>query len=306
MSIAQITTIKPPRLMPGATIGIVSPASPFKKETLEQGVAILQAMGFRIRLAEGLFHAEGYLAGTDAQRAAQLHDMFRDDAVDAVICARGGFGSLRLLSLLDYDLIGSNPKPFIGFSDITALHQALFMKTGLVTFHGPMVCTLHHSDEPSRTGWQHALARDRPMRFQAEAGHLIRPGKAEGVLVGGNLSNLCHLIGTPFACTYRGCILFVEETGEALYRIDRMLTQMKLAGCFQGMTGLVLGSFEACGPQAEIRDLIDRLFADASMPIMAGLPAGHGDRNLTFPLGLPAAMDADAGELIISECATVA
>lgn len=305
MNIDQITAVKPPRLKPGATIGIISPASPFKKEQLAQGIAVVQAMGFGVRLAEGLFETEGYLAGADGRRAAQIHQMFRDDAADAVMCARGGYGALRLLATLDYDLIGANPKPFIGFSDITALHQALFVKTGLVTFHGPMVCTLAHGDIPSRTSLQDALAADRPVRLRTDTALPVRPGRAQGILVGGNLANLCHLIGTPFAACYRGCILFIEEIGEAPYRIDRMLTQMRLAGCLEGIAGVVLGAFKDCGDLSEIAELVGRTFAGASVPILAGMAAGHGDRNLTLPLGLPAMMDADAGELMLLECATV-
>lgn len=302
MDIDQITALKPRPLEPGATIGIVAPASPFKLEAFERGVALIEGMGFKIRLSNGLFDTQGYLAGPDARRAAQLNEMFRDDAVDAVMCARGGYGSLRIVSMLDFDLIRANPKPFIGFSDITTLHQALLLKTGLVTFHGPMVCTLGRGDESSLSSLRDALVQDRPPNIQIEGAHPIRSGKAHGVFTGGNLSNLCHLIGTPFGAGYRGCLLFLEDVGEALYRIDRMLTHMLLAGCFQGLAGLVLGTFRDCGPWEEIAGLFDRLFADLPIPILGGLAAGHGERNLTLPLGLTATLDADAGSMIFAEC----
>lgn len=305
MDIAQIAAVKPPRLSPGATIGIVSPASPFNKDRLDQGIAILQDMGFGVRLAEGVFETEGYLAGSDARRVDQVHRMFDDDTVDAVMCARGGYGSLRLLSQLDYDLIRSNPKPFIGFSDITTLHQAFFGKTGLVTFHGPMICTLQHNDASSLHLLRDALVKDQPIRLRADTPLAVRSGRGQGVLMGGNLSNLCHMIGTPYAANYQGCILFIEEIGEAPYRIDRMLTQMRLAGYFRDLAGLVLGTFTDCGPPEEIPGLVERLFSDIDIPILAGVAVGHGDRNLTLPLGLPAMMDAEAGELVLMECATV-
>ncbi|MDA8142346.1 MAG: LD-carboxypeptidase [Desulfobacteraceae bacterium] len=302
LKIVQTSAIKPPRLKPGATIGIVAPASPFNTEFFEQGVTVLETMGYHVRLADGLFAAQGYLAGPDTQRATQIHAMFQDDSVDAVMCARGGFGCTHLLPLLDFELIRLNPKPFIGFSDITILHQAFFLRTGLVTFHGPLVCTLRNSDEVSRDSWQQALTHDQPLCFQTQASQSIRSGRAEGMLVGGNLSNLCHLVGTPFSVNYRDCILFIEDTGEALYRIDRMLTQMWMAGCLDGVVGVVLGNFENCGSEEGLRDLIGAQFKN--IPIAAGLMAGHGEPNLTLPLGLPALLDANAGRLTLLECAT--
>jgi muramoyltetrapeptide carboxypeptidase len=303
MDIAQITPLKPRRLASGATIGIAAPASPFNKEALGQGVAVLRRAGYQVRLADGLFDAHGYLAGSAAHRAAQLHALFADDTVDALMCARGGFGCIHLLPLLDFDLIRANPKPFVGFSDITVLHQAFFLQTGLVTFHGPMVCTLRPDQETTLNSWQHALVHSSPLHFQVAQGHGICPGQTEGILVGGNLANLCHLTGTPFGANYRGCILFIEDTGEALYRIDRMLTQMQLASCFEGVAGVVLGAFKDCGPEEEIRELFGRLFK--ATPVLGGLTAGHGEPNLTLPLGLPARLDADAGQLTLLESAIV-
>ncbi|MFZ1985394.1 MAG: LD-carboxypeptidase [Desulfatitalea sp.] len=304
MAIAQITPIKPRALKPGATIGIVAPASPFKRDDLEQGLAILQNMGFGVRLAEGLFDTRGYLAGEDFCRAAQLQEMFGNVAVDAIMCARGGFGCMRILPLLDYELIRVNPKLLMGFSDITALHHALFVKAGLVTLHGPVVCTLGKADDSTRSSALQAFSGTSPNRLTAPALRAIQPGKGEGRLVGGNLSTLCHLLGTPFAPSYADCILFVEDRGEALYRIDRMLVQMKLAGCFEGVAGIVLGSFKDCGDEADIGDLVAQLFAGSDVPISAGWPAGHGECNWTLPLGIMARLDADKGELAFMESVT--
>jgi muramoyltetrapeptide carboxypeptidase len=299
--LAQTIALKPKRLEPGATIGVVAPASPFKREELEQGLSVLHAMGFDTCLADGLFEQNGYLAGSDQQRADQLQSMFCDDRIDAVMCARGGYGSMRILALLDYALLRSHPKPFVGFSDITALHHTLFCRTGLVTFHGPMVCTLAASDDQTRDAWLHMLCD--PETPAPNTGlRVVSPGSSRGKLIGGNLATLCHLIGTPFASNYADCILFIEETGETPYRVDRMLVQMKLAGCFDRIAGLVLGSFKECGETAEIDRLVRQIF-DEDIPILAGVNAGHANPNLTLPLGIMAALDAENGELKFLESA---
>lgn len=303
MNLAHTHPLKPKRLKPGATIGVVAPASPFKREALERGVSVLQDMGYHIRLADNLFEKNGYLAGHDRLRSDQLHAMFIDEQVDAVMCARGGFGSLRILARLDYPLIRSHPKPFIGFSDITALHHAILAKTGMVTFHGPMVCTLGRADMQTRSSWQEMLSGSGSPGTIAGEHRILKPGKCRGVLRGGNLATLCHLLGTPFAGNYKNCILFIEETGEAPYRVDRMLVQMKLAGCFEKLAGLVLGSFQDCGVETQIDALVRQLFDDSGIPVMAGVKAGHGNPNLTLPLGIMAALDADQGELQFLETA---
>lgn len=300
----KIDSIKPRRLDPGAVIGVVAPASPFKRRVLMQGLKILQDMGYAVKTPPDLFVGEGYLAGTDEHRARQLQEMFIDDAVDAVMCARGGFGSLRMLPFLDWELLRRHPKPFIGFSDITALHHAFYQKTGIVTFHGPVVCSLPSSDRQTQTALYRALSTRLALSFRSPKIRTIRPGRAEGILLGGNLTTLCHLVGTPFASNLTGAVLFLEDTGEVAYRIDRMLTQMKLAGCFDGIKGVVLGSFSNGAKPAVISDLVRQLFADQDLPILAGMAFGHGHRNLTLPMGVRVHLDADDGRLILLECAT--
>ena len=304
MSVTQLPLIKPAALQTGATIGIVAPASPFQKDELERGLEILRHMGFRVRLADGLFDVHGYLAGEDERRAAQLLDMFRDATVDAILCARGGYGCMRILPLLDYGLIRRNPKAFVGFSDITALHQAFCMQSGMATFHGPVVCTLSSDEDLSRSSLLEALSGQLPAAVSGAQMRSILPGMAEGRLVGGNLTILCHLLGTPFANSFDGCILFIEDCGEALYRIDRMLTQMKLSGCLDGLAGIMLGSFKDCGAEADICNLVVQLFEEREIPIVAGLPAGHAKRNITLPLGIHVRLDAEKAELIFLESAT--
>ena len=296
--------IKPCRLKDGDVIGIVAPSSPFKLHDLKQGVAVLHAMGYRTHLADDLLARNGYLAGDDRQRYLQLHQMFADPQVNAVMCARGGFGAMKLLERLDYGLIGANAKPFIGFSDITALHQAFFQKTGLVTFHGPLVTTLAKADAAIHKTWKAALAGDHALRYAVHEKQILRAGSAEGIFRGGNLATLCHLLGTAFAPDLDGCLLFIEDTGEAPYRVDRMLTQMKMAGTFQGLKGLVVGSFKGCGDYAQILQLIDQHFKDMRIPVITGFPMGHDEPNVIVPLGLSARMDTDKGELVFAEAAT--
>lgn len=293
--------LKPRRLKPGDTIGIIAPASPFDSDTFEQGRTILHEMGFATKIAEGLFDRQGFLAGKDAQRMAQLHAMLSDDQVQAIVCARGGYGTLRILTKLDYELCRKKTKPFIGFSDITAMHLALQKRAGWVTFHGPMVTTLARCDDATRQSFYHMLTGQGSDRLVLDHARCIQPGLVQGMLVGGNLTTLCHLVGTPFAGDYKGTILLLEDTGEAPYRIDRMLTQMKLAGAFDGLAGVVLGSFEKCGATNEIDDLVNRHFGTLGIPVVAGAAVGHGDRNLTLPLGIKVSLDAAKSELIYLE-----
>lgn len=297
MSFSHRRIIRPHRLHAGDTIGIVAPAGPFDQESFEQGVAMIQNMGFATKTDPRLFAQEGYLAGTDASRAAQVNAMVADTEVKAVICARGGYGSLRILEALDFAAFGSSAKAFIGFSDITALHRAILLRSSLVTLHGPMVTTLPNCDEESRNSWYRALTEPSAPSMNLSHARVLKAGKAEGVLTGGNLATLCHLTGTAWGEDFGGRILLLEEIGEAPYRIDRMLTQMKMAGLFTGLAGLVLGSFENCGSMDEIDALVQELFADMSLPIVSGVPVGHGRSNWTLPLGVAAGLDTTAGEL---------
>lgn len=294
---------KPRRLRPGAVIGIAAPASPFDRESLDRGVEVLHGMGFETVIPEGLSTAQGYLAAPDEKRAAVLQRLFEDARVEAVFCARGGYGSLRILPLLDYDRIAAHPKIFIGFSDVSALLSAITMRCGFAAFHGPVVTTLADSAESTRTALLAAIASDVPLVISSPSAVTVRPGRAAGVVCGGNLTTLCHLLGTPFQPAFRNRILFLEDRGEAAYRIDRMLTQLKLAGCLEGLRGVILGGFADCGPDREIFDIVQSRLADASVPILGGVPAGHAEPNLTLPLGIPAVLDADRHWLRF-ECAT--
>jgi muramoyltetrapeptide carboxypeptidase len=305
MNLSNNKPIRPPRLKPGDTIGFVAPASPFDPEIFLQGVRTVESMGFRTRVNDEIFEKNGYLAGNDGHRARLVHRLFEDAAINAIFCARGGFGSMRILPLVDYDLIRENPKVFIGFSDITALLTAITIRSGLISFHGPVVTTLAGASEMTCNALLGAVSSDRPLEVQLTRGFVVQAGRAQGPLIGGNLTILCHLLATPFETRFKNCILLLEDRGEAPYRIDRMLFQMRLAGCFDGIAGLVLGSFEDCGSPDAIYKIFQEHFQDIPVPILAGFDTGHGKRNLTIPFGIEATLDTDKQLLSFVEPATI-
>lgn len=287
----QKTPIRPSRLRPGDTIGVAAPASPFDYQAFEKGLECLQKLGLKTRLPEALFARNGYLAGSDAQRAQQLNELFADDQVKAIFCARGGYGAIRILPCLDVSLIKAHPKIIIGYSDITAILSVVSAKTGLVVFHGPLITELGSENLESVDSMAAALMGAQPITLKSKTAQVICPGTARGIVAGGNLTTLVHLLGTPFAPGLKGCILFLEDRGEAAYRVDRMLMQMKLAGCFDQVAGLVLGQFEDCGNEAQIHEIVKELLGEYAFPVVAGFCLGHGRPNYTLPLGLPAALD---------------
>ena len=211
---------------------------------------------------------------------------------------------MRVLPLLDFDVIKSNPKVFIGFSDITTLLSVLFARCNLVTFHGPVVTSLADASEETKRSLFSNVSSGNKLEIGLPSGKTIKPGVTTGRICGGNLTMLCHLIGTPYAPSYENKILFLEDRGEAPYRIDRMLVHMKLAGCFRKIAGIILGSFEECGPIGDIVEIIANIFDEFPVPILAGLDAGHGKHNLTIPMGIEATLDADKHTLIYHHAAT--
>ena len=212
---------------------------------------------------------------------------------------------MRILPMLDYDVIKDNPKIFIGFSDITILLSVLFKRCNLVTFHGPVVTSLADASEETKLSLFRNVTSDSSLEIKLAGGMTIKPGVAVGEVCGGNLTMLCHLVGTPFAPDFENKILLLEDRGEAPYRIDRMLVHMELAGCFKGLSGIILGAFEECGPIEDVHKIIGELFEKYPLPILAGLDAGHGSHNLTIPLGIAATLDADRHSLMYHRAATV-
>ena len=294
----------PARLSPGDTIGIVAPAGAYDRETFARGVGYLKELGFKVFVPSGLLKANGYLAGPDLHRARFVNQLFADKHIDAIICARGGYGSLRILPLLDYQAIADNPKVFIGFSDITVLLTVLTERSGLATFHGPVVTSL--ADAPSKTlnFLMQAVSSDTKLEIKVDRGATIKSGSASAIICGGNLTTLCHLVGTPFEPKFADKILFLEDRAEAPYRIDRMLAHMKLAGCFENLAGIALGYFENCGLLKDVYNIVAETFRDKSFPILAGLDAGHGLNNRTLPFGIEATLDADRCLLTYHRAAT--
>jgi muramoyltetrapeptide carboxypeptidase len=298
---AVISLKRPPPLAPGDRIGVAAPAGPFDREKFEAGLNVLRRWGLVPVLGRHVAARKGFLAGEDRERAADLGAFLGDPELKALICARGGYGCLRLLPLMEEIGLNGQAKWLIGFSDVTALHLYLHARAGWVSLHGPMVTTLAKADEASREHLWSLLSGTVaiPLRYALDEG--LVPGVAEGRMIGGNLATLCHLLGTPYQPDFNGCLLFLEEVGEAPYRVDRMLTQMALAGCFDGLAGVVLGQFSGCGSWEEIRDIAIERLAPYGMPMAAGLAAGHGARNLALPLGLRASLDVRKRSLVYEQ-----
>ncbi len=281
-----------------ARLGIVAPASPFKREGFEKGIAVLTGMGFEPVFDDALFERNGYLAGSDQHRAAQVNRFFANERIDALLCARGGYGSMRMLDFLDFGLITEHRKPFIGYSDITVLLSVLCGRCRVPVFHGPNVVGLGEANGHVLDSFKACLSGNMPEELFADNAMVVCPGEASGTLAGGNLTLLCHLVGTPYAPDFNKVILLLEDRGEAPYRIDRMLSQMKLAGCFDGVRGILLGSFQDCGGMDDITRVFADVFADAGIPILGGFPIGHGETNLTIPLGVPVRLETARKKLV--------
>lgn len=307
---------KPRTLKSGDTIGIVAPSSPIKEEGLRAGIAVLEARGYRVVVGEHILakHVQNtYLAGTDVQRAADLNAMFARQDVDAIFCAGGGYGSMRLMDLLDWDTIRANPKPFVGYSDITSLHLALERKASLVTFHGKMVATLADMDETASHVFWRLLESPEPFgTLPADPDTLttLVPGQAEGALAGGCLCLLAHACGSDFAPDFTDKIVLIEDVGEAIYRADRDLIQLRNAGLLDKAAGFVVGTItgwkrqEADPPLNSPDALWQDLLAPLGKPTIIGFPFGHEPNPLTLPLGVSARLDADARTLTLLEPAT--
>jgi len=305
MKPSNLDLIRPAQLDKGARIGIAAPASPFDETHFKQGLSVLQALGYETVVDENIFLSRGYLAGDDDQRAAVLNNLFGDPEIDAIMCARGGYGCMRLLDKLDYEIIRANPKMFVGFSDISLLLNVIYERCGLVGFHGPTVAALAEADDTTRASFETALSSDQPPVFDMPNAQVLCAGTATGPVAGGNLSVLNHLVGTGYGLHYKGHILVLEDRIEAPYRIDRMLTQMQIAGVLDNIAGLVLGQFTECGPKAEVMKVFAEKFGRAGIPVLAGFEVGHGAPNLTFPIGEIATLDTAACRLVYERAPTI-
>ena len=288
---------------PGGTIGIVAPAAPSVPERLTLAVAYLHRLGYQVVLGRSVQEEWGYLAGSDEIRAQDVNRFFADPAIHGILCLRGGYGAARILDLLDYDTIRKNPKLFIGFSDITALHTALRERCGLATIHGPMALSLvHRATAYTRRQFELGLVQPvRPGPFVLPPKRYLTglvPGRATGPIVGGNMYLLSALSGTPYELDGTGCILFLEEIGEEAYSLDRMLRQFEQTGLISRVAALAFGDFTYCRPVVEkagaftVQEIVRQYARRWNKPALCGLPVGHGRHNGWLPLGVPAVLDA--------------
>jgi muramoyltetrapeptide carboxypeptidase len=289
---------RPPALRPGDAVAVVAPASPFDRESFEAGIRVLGAR-YRPVFDEGLFARARYLAGDDARRRDELGAALADDGTRAVFAARGGYGALRLLPKLR--VAGLAPKPVVGFSDLTAVHL-LLQAAGWISVHGPVVTQLGGQPEAVARRLFHLLESGAPPA--PLAGEPLVAGVAEGPLIGGNLSLLTRLLGTPYLPPLDGAVLLLEDVTERPYRLDRMWTHLALAGVFDRVRGIALGDFTECEePDADYgsHEVLADLARETGLPCLAGLPIGHGSANQAVPLGARVRLDAGAGELAFLE-----
>jgi muramoyltetrapeptide carboxypeptidase len=289
--------IKPPALQRGDVVRIIAPSGPFDPEAFEKGLSVLRdRLGLVPRMREDIYAREGYLAGDDTRRLAEWHEAASDPEARAIWCARGGYGAMRLLPRLEAARIFHPPKVFVGFSDITALHM-LLNRNGLVTVHGPVVTQLGRLGpdallhlEGLLFGGSPPLADRRapqpPPGRGVVAGASLRPGMASGQLLGGSLTVLSHLCGTPWQPRFAGAVLFLEDVGERPYRIDRMLTQLRLSGAMDRVAGIAIGQFTQCDdPELLGIEVVRRVAWEVGVPTVEGIQAGHEDENYALPFG---------------------
>ena len=289
--------LRPPRLRPGARIGVAAVSGPADPERLAAGVRSLEALGYSVALADNVGERDGFLAGSDDARAAGYRKLLMDPSVDAIFFARGGYGASRILSRLDAAEIAAHPKIHLGGSDLTALFAYIARAGDLVTFYGPMVAVEMASG--GTLDWEPVLSGATPASHGFGPGDVLRGGAVQGPLVGGCLSLLASLAGTPEAIRAAGSVLFWEDVGEERYRLDRLLTQLERSGTLDDLLGMVIGSVvpgRGESPDA-VRDYLRGRFRGAPFPVAMGLPAGHLDAPRTLPLGLPArlSLTEDAG-----------
>ena len=318
---SRVRPVKPERLRLGDVVGIIAPASPPPDpQAIDRSVAALEKLGFKARLARHVRARLGFLAGTDRDRAADLMAMFTNPKVKAIFCLRGGYGTARLLPLLDYAVIRRHPKILIGYSDITTLHCALLKKANLVSFHAPMLnAELSTGDLPEftlqslmRTVMEPVPPGSLRAGYGGNSVSVLRRGRVAGELIGGNLSVLCTTLGTPYQPDFKNKILFLEDVGEKPYRLDRMLTHLGNAGVLQQVAGVAVGlNVECADPHPnklkEFRQTMEDVLVDRlktlKVPVVTGLPFGHQPWNATLPIGVRAELEGEKGDLIITQAA---
>lgn len=300
--------LKPIPLKAGDTIGIIAPASPPDLGKINHAKKIYEQKGLKVKIASSVGKHYGYLGGSDQERIADLESMFLDQTIKGIFCACGGYGTPRIVDQIDYNIIKQNPKVFWGYSDITCLHTAIFQQTGLITFHGPMLSSdlaINQVDQVTLSGLEQVFSEtDLVIDDSLHALQTENPGKVSGRLVGGNLTLLASLLGTPYEIDTTDSILFIEEIEEEPYRIDRMLNQLRLAGKLQRAAGFVIGHFNQCEPKTPAKSLaleevIQQYLVIDGKPCLSGFQIGHCLPVLSIPLGSKATLDATGKGLII-------
>ncbi|GHD95228.1 S66 peptidase family protein [Streptomyces naganishii] len=298
---------RPGRLAPGARVAVVAPSGPVPEERLQAGLDVLRGWDLDPVVAPHVLDRHGtfaYLAGTDADRAADLQGAWCDPEVDAVLCARGGYGAQRMADLLDWDAMrAAGPKVFVGFSDITALHEAFATRLGLVTLHGPMAAGIDFvKNTRAQEHLRATLFAPETVRTIASGGTALVPGRARGITLGGCLALLATELGTPHARpSAHGGLLCLEDVGEETYRLDRYLTQLLRAGWLDGVRGVLLGSWEACDTPGAVRALLADRLGGLGVPVAEDFGFGHCEGAVTIPFGVAAELDAGAGTLTLDE-----
>lgn len=300
--------IRPQRLQKGDTIGIISPSSPPNQESLDKSFAFLEQLGLKWKLGKSVRNANGYLAGTDEERLQDLHDMFADSEIKGIICAGGGYGSARYTDKIDLQLMQEKPKVFWGFSDITFLHTAMGLYSNLVTFHGPMLasCVGKDSFHALSAKMFQQLFEPMELHYTEDISPLetITGGVATGELVGGNLSLLASGIGTKFEVDTKNKLLLIEDVGEEPYRVDGLLNQLRMAGKFKDVAGIVVGDFSKAEPKKRensltLEEVLQHYLSDLEVPVVSGFKIGHCEPHFAVPLGVEAKLDANQKTLTI-------
>ncbi|MFC5590063.1 LD-carboxypeptidase [Sporosarcina soli] len=300
--------IRPQRLQQGDTIGIIAPSSPPNQESLEKSLAFLEQLGLKWRFGKNVKNVHGFLAGTDDERLADLHDMFEDPTIKGIICAGGGYGSARYTDRIDLQLMQENPKIFWGFSDITFLHTAMGLYSNLVTFHGPMLASCVGKESFHELSAKMFQQLFEPMELHYTEAitplETVAGGIARGELVGGNLSLLVKGMGTKFELDTKGKLLLIEDVGEEPYRVDGMLNQLRMAGKLADAAGIIIGDFADAEPRKgkdslTLAEVFDHYFGNLGIPVVKGFQIGHCQPHFAVPLGVDAQLDANERTLTI-------
>jgi muramoyltetrapeptide carboxypeptidase len=312
----MIMNIKPPSLKKGDAIGIVTPASPPSSlEKIYKGAEYLERLGYRVVLGKNVQKIYGYLAGTDQERADDINSMFADPSIKAIIAVRGGYGTPRILPLINYTMIKKNPKILVGYSDLTALQLAIYRKTGMISFSGPMAgVEMFKGIDPftEEHFWSCLTSKRKLGEVKNPDGrvfHTIVKGKRSGVLLGGNLSLIVALAGSKYLPSFKGSLLFIEEIEEESYRFDRMMNQLRITGILDDSSGVIMGELtdvkasDTTKPFLTAEQVMNDYLAGLKKPVVTGLVYGHIPRKLTIPIGIRATLDASNGSLRFDESA---